>query len=61
MKSESALALHGGTPAVTATLPVHHRWGAEEIARLTAMVEQPSLFYWNGPQCNALRSEFQKT
>jgi len=61
MKTASTLALHGGAPAVTAALPVHHRWGAEEIARLTAMVEQPSLFYWNGPQCDALRRELQKT
>jgi hypothetical protein len=35
------------------------RWGAEELARLTTMVEQPSLFYWKGPQCEALLTEFR--
>jgi perosamine synthetase len=60
MNPSSLLALHGGPAAVTATRPVHHRWGAEELARLTAMVEQPSLFYWNGPQCGALLAEFRK-
>lgn len=46
---------------VTATRPVHHRWGAEELSRLTAMVDQPSLFYANGPQCGALLAEFRRT
>ena len=57
----SSLALHGGPQAVTATRPVHHRWGAEELARLTAMVDQPSLFYAKGPQCGALLEEFRRT
>ena len=61
MNSPSTLALHGGPKAVTAAHPVHHRWGAAELARLTAMVEQPSLFYWNGPQCGALLDEFRRT
>ncbi|MEI6105665.1 MAG: DegT/DnrJ/EryC1/StrS family aminotransferase [Opitutae bacterium] len=61
MKPTSTLALHGGPPAVSASRPVHHRWGAAELARLTAMVDQPSLFYWNGPQCGALLAEFRKT
>jgi perosamine synthetase len=61
MKSNSLLALHGGSRAVTAERAVYHRWGAEELARLTAMVEQPSLFYWNGPQCGALLAEFRQT
>ena len=55
------LALHGGPKAVTATKPVHHRWGAAELARLTAMVDQPSLFYWKGPQTDALLTEFRRT
>lgn len=59
--SSSPLALHGGPKAVTAQRLPHHRWGAEELARLTTMVEQPSLFYWNGPQCTALLDEFRKT
>lgn len=54
-----SLALHGGPRAVTATAPTHHRWGAEELARLTTMVDQRSLFYWQGPQTNALLETFR--
>ena len=61
MNSASPLALHGGPKTVTATRPVHHRWGAEELARLTAMVDQPSLFYAKGPQCGAMLDEFRRT
>lgn len=55
------LALHGGPKAVTATRPERHRWGREELSRLTAMVAQKSLFYANGPQCLDLATEFRKT
>jgi dTDP-4-amino-4,6-dideoxygalactose transaminase len=61
MNSASPLALHGGPKAVTANQPIHHRWGAEELTRLTTMVDQPSLFYAKGPQCTALLSEFRRT
>ena len=61
MSDQSKLALHGGPKTVTATRRVHHRWGAEELSRLTAMVAQPSLFYVNGPQCAAMLSEFRRT
>ena len=61
MNSASPLALSGGPKAVTATRPTHHRWGAEELARLTAMVDQASLFYAKGPQCAALLAEFRRT
>ncbi|WP_415910960.1 DegT/DnrJ/EryC1/StrS family aminotransferase [Oleiharenicola sp. Vm1] len=61
MSQSSLLALHGGPKAVTATRPPHHRWGAAELARLTAMVDQPSLFYWKGPQTDALLAEFRRT
>jgi perosamine synthetase len=57
----STLAIHGGPKAVTAVRPVHHRWGAAELARLTAMVDQPSLFYWKGPQTEAMLAEFRRT
>ncbi|WP_438479825.1 DegT/DnrJ/EryC1/StrS family aminotransferase [Oleiharenicola lentus] len=59
--STSKLALHGGSKTVTATRPVHHRWGQEELTRLTAMVDQNSLFYSKGPQCAGLLEEFRKT
>jgi perosamine synthetase len=59
--TSSALAIHGGPKAVTAVRPEYHRWGAAELARLTAMVDQPSLFYWKGPQTEALLAEFRRT
>lgn len=58
--TSSSLALHGGPRAVTASVPPHHRWGAEELARLTAMVDQRSLFYWQGPQTTALLGGFRR-
>jgi perosamine synthetase len=41
-------------------LPLPRRWGEAELARLTAMVDQSSLFYWKGPQTEALLTEFRK-
>lgn len=61
MTSFPLLALHGGPAAVTAPRLPHHRWGAEELDRLTAMVGQSSLFYWNGPQCGSLLDAFRRT
>ena len=62
MKQETteALAIDGGTPAVTTPIPRRKRWGAEELAALTAMVEQESLFYWKGPQTEAMLARFRK-
>ncbi|MBA4137067.1 MAG: glutamine--scyllo-inositol aminotransferase [Opitutus sp.] len=60
MNNALALALHGGPRAVTAHAPTHHRWGAEERERLSAMVDQRSLFYWQGPQTAALLEEFRQ-
>ena len=56
-----SLALHGGPRSVTAPRLERHRWGQAELARLTAMVGQKSLFYANGPQCADLAAEFRKT
>lgn len=47
-------------PIVDEPLPLPRRWGAAELARLTAMVGQSSLFYWKGPQTEALLAEFKK-
>lgn len=47
-------------PLVDEPQPQPKRWGAAELARLTAMVDQPSLFYWKGPQTMALVAEFQR-
>ena len=47
-------------PIVDEPVPQPVRWGAAELARLTTMVQQPSLFYWKGPQTTALVEEFRK-
>jgi perosamine synthetase len=47
------------SPIVDEPLPRPRRWGAAELARLTAMVEQESLFYWKGPQSTALLEAFR--
>lgn len=40
--------------------PRRKRWGADELARLSEMVEQSSLFYWKGRQTAALIEAFQR-
>ncbi|MBS0632301.1 MAG: DegT/DnrJ/EryC1/StrS family aminotransferase [Verrucomicrobia bacterium] len=47
-------------PIVDEPLPLPRRWGEAELARLTAMVGQSSLFYWKGPQTAALLEEFRR-
>jgi perosamine synthetase len=36
------------------------RWGDPERQRLTAMLDQPALFYWKGPQTTALIERFRQ-
>ncbi len=48
------------SPIVDEPLPLPQRWGDAELTRLTAMVRQPSLFYWKGPQTTALVEEFRR-
>ncbi len=55
-----ALAIRGGPQSIAEPTPSPHRWGEPELARLRAMVDQPSLFYWNGPQTRDLLAEFRK-
>lgn len=54
------LAIDGGTPAVTRPMPTVQRWGDPERQQLSKMIEQPSLFYWKGPQTALLIERFQK-
>ncbi|MGY8717396.1 MAG: DegT/DnrJ/EryC1/StrS family aminotransferase, partial [Verrucomicrobiia bacterium] len=54
------LAVDGGPAAVTQPIPRRRRWGAEELAALTEMVEQESLFYWKGPQTTAMVDRFRQ-
>jgi dTDP-4-amino-4,6-dideoxygalactose transaminase len=48
------------SPIVDEPVPQPVRWGDAELERLAAMVKQPSLFYYNGPQTNALLTDFRK-
>lgn len=47
-------------PIVDEPLPRQARWGEAELTRLSAMVQQNSLFYWKGPQTEALLTEFRR-
>lgn len=47
-------------PIVDEPLPLPVRWGDEELARLTTMVRQKSLFYWNGPQTTEMLATFRE-
>jgi dTDP-4-amino-4,6-dideoxygalactose transaminase len=47
-------------PIVDEPFPQPKRWGAIELARLTAMVDQKSLFYVRGPQTAALLEGFRR-
>lgn len=59
--TEIRLAVEGGKPEIASPAPsVPHRWGAAEKERLDAMLEQPSLFYWGGPQTKLLIERFQQ-
>jgi dTDP-4-amino-4,6-dideoxygalactose transaminase len=57
---DAKLALKGGPKAVEVA-PVHGiRWGEPERKQLDAMLQQGSLFYWNGPQTKLFIERFQK-
>ncbi|MCF7688749.1 MAG: DegT/DnrJ/EryC1/StrS family aminotransferase [Cephaloticoccus sp.] len=47
------------TPLVSEPFPRPQRWGDEEIALLTQTMRQQSLFYWKGPQTEALYPAFR--
>src|SRR5687767_9503046 len=49
------LALHGGAKTVKESRKAGKRWGDPERERLNAMLEQDSLFYWQGPQTKLLK------
>ena len=56
----SQLAIHGGDKAVKASARSGRRWGDEERKQLEQMLEQNSLFYWQGPQTRLLIERFQE-
>lgn len=60
LAASEKLAIEGGTPAVTTTVTSAKRWGEPELRQLQQMLEQPSLFYWNGPQTKLLIERFKE-
>jgi dTDP-4-amino-4,6-dideoxygalactose transaminase len=54
------LAVQGGEKAVTGTVVTQRRWGEPELQQLEAMLQQDSLFYWQGPQTNLLTERFKE-
>lgn len=56
----SPLALHGGEKAVKQAVSSGARWGEPERKQLEAMLQQNSLFYWQGPQTRQFIERFQQ-
>jgi dTDP-4-amino-4,6-dideoxygalactose transaminase len=56
----SQLALHGGEKAVKRVVPSGLRWGEPERQQLDALLQQKSLFYWQGPQTKLFTERFQQ-
>lgn len=59
-ETPARLAIHGGEKAVREAPPKLVRWGEPERERLNAMIEQDTLFYWQGPQTNFLIERFRQ-
>ena len=58
-KQESTLAVEGGEKAVKASAGSGPRWGEPERQQLETMLQQDSLFYWQGPQTALLTERFR--
>ncbi|MHB8974431.1 MAG: DegT/DnrJ/EryC1/StrS family aminotransferase [Pirellulaceae bacterium] len=54
------LAVEGGEQAVAGSVVMQRRWGEPEREQLEAMLQQDSLFYWQGPQTNLLTERFRE-
>lgn len=59
-EARERLAIDGGTPTITTPMPTRVRWGDAERSQLAVTLDQPSLFYWKGPQTALLIERFQK-
>jgi dTDP-4-amino-4,6-dideoxygalactose transaminase len=59
-KPAGTLAIQGGEKAVKVPQGSGRRWGEPERKQLEAMIEQNTLFYWQGPQTQLLTERFQK-
>jgi len=58
--SPAKLAIDGGEKAVKTAPTSQRRWGDPERQQLNAMLEQNTLFYWQGPQTKLLTERFQQ-
>ena len=56
----SELAIHGGEKAVKQSAGSGQRWGEVERKQLEAMLQQNSLFYWQGGQTELLLKRFRE-
>jgi dTDP-4-amino-4,6-dideoxygalactose transaminase len=56
---QSKLAVFGGEKAVKTTASAGPRWGETERKQLEALLQQRSLFYWQGPQTKLLAARFR--
>lgn len=59
-ETDTRLAIDGGEPCITTEPAPRQRWGEAERRQLNEMIEQPSLFYWGGPQTNLLIERFKE-
>lgn len=57
---DAKLAIEGGEKAVTGSVVMERRWGEPELKQLQAMLQQDSLFYWQGPQTALLTERFRE-
>jgi perosamine synthetase len=57
---DGKLAIEGGAKAVKTAPASGKRWGDVERKQLEAMLEQNTLFYWQGPQTKLLTERFQE-
>jgi dTDP-4-amino-4,6-dideoxygalactose transaminase len=57
---EVKLAIKGGEKAVKDRPGTGRRWGEPERKQLEAMLEQNTLFYWQGPQTKLLTERFRE-
>ena len=56
----SSWPIEGGDKAVKVSPAARPRWGETERQQLASMLQQNSLFYWEGPQTRLLTERFQQ-
>ena len=57
---QSPLAIHGAEKTVEAVPSLPRRWGEPERQQLEEMLQQHSLFYWQGPRTRLLTQRFRE-